>query len=247
MNFFSLLKRKIIYKIKKKINIDKELLKNKSLDELFHHYGSDKANIFKLSGDHGHGFSKFYSRKLKEFEDKKINILEIGSYAGASAAALNKYFPLSQIFCFDINISKFKFTSKKIHVFGLDINNLSKVKKNLRKINEKYKVNNFDLIIDDGSHDLKDILVNLKTFFKYLKKNGLYVIEDFKHPNYYIRNRNIEHILIDELIKNLENKFISNSTILTEEDQDFLIKNINSIEIFKGNLEDSDICFIKKI
>ena len=64
MNFFSLLKRKIIYKFKKKIKLDEDLIKNKTLDELFHHYGSDKADIFKISGDHGHGFSKFYSKKL---------------------------------------------------------------------------------------------------------------------------------------------------------------------------------------
>ena len=246
MNFFSLFKRNLIYKFKNKIPIDDDNVKTHSLDELFHQYGSDKANLFIETQEKSHGYSVFYEKELKKFKNVNTNILEIGSYSGGSAAAFSKYLPKSNIFCFDINISKFKFTSKKIHVFGLDINNLSKVKKNLRNIHEKYIVNNFDLIIDDGSHDLKDILVNLKTFFKYLKKNGLYVIEDFKHPNYYIRNRNIEHILIDELIKNLENKFISNSTILTEDEQEFLIKNIDSIEIFKGNLEDSDICFIKK-
>ncbi len=247
MNFFSLLKRKIIYKFKKKIKLDEDLIKNKTLDELFHHYGSDKADIFKISGDQGHGFSKFYSKKLNKFENQEINILEIGSYAGSSAAAFSKYFPLSKIFCFDINISNFNFDSKKIHVFGLDINNTSQIKKNLKNIFKKHKIDNFNLIIDDGSHDLSDILVNLKTFFKFLTNDGFYVIEDFKHPNYYERNKNIEHILVDELLKNLENKVISESNILTKGDQNYLIKNIEYIEIFKGNLKDSDICFIKKI
>ena len=43
----------------------------------------------------------------------------------------------------------------------------------------------FDVIIDDGSHYLSDILFSLKTFFKLVNKGGFYVIEDYKHPNYY--------------------------------------------------------------
>ena len=38
--------KKIIFNLKKKINIDKEDL-NKSLDELFTYYGTDKANNVK--------------------------------------------------------------------------------------------------------------------------------------------------------------------------------------------------------
>ena len=66
----------------------------------------------------------------ENFKNKKINILEIGSYAGSSAAAFVKYFPKSNVFCFDINISNFEYKSKNIHVFGIDINNKKKVKKN---------------------------------------------------------------------------------------------------------------------
>ena len=80
---------------------------------LFHYYGSDKANIFKKNNKKGHGFSKFYEKHFKKFEKKNINILEIGSYAGASAAAFLKYFQNSKVFCFDINISNFKYSFKK--------------------------------------------------------------------------------------------------------------------------------------
>ena len=33
-----------------------------------------------------------------------------------------------------------------------------------------------------------------------------YIIEDFKHPNYYKYNKNINHILIDEFLNNLKKK-----------------------------------------
>ena len=128
MNFLSLYKRNLIYKFKKKIQIDKDDFVSNSLDTLFNHYGSDKANIFKISDKIGHGYSKFYEKKLEKLKDKEVNILEIGSFSGSSAAAFSKYFKDSKIFCFDVNISNFKFESKKIHVFGIDINDEKKSK-----------------------------------------------------------------------------------------------------------------------
>ena len=246
MNFFSLFKRNIIYNFKKKVSIDTDNISSKSLDELFHYYGSDKANIFKKGNRQGHGYSSFYTNQLNGLINHKINILEIGSYAGASAAAFVKYFPNSNVFCFDVNISNFKFKSKNIHVFGIDINNRNKVQKSLTKIFNQHKFAHFDLIIDDGSHNLKDILISLNLFFKFLKDDGIFIIEDFKHPNYYKYNRNVEHILVDEFLKNLISKTYCNSTIINQEDQKYLMNTIRKIDICKGNLKDSDICFIKK-
>ncbi len=246
MNFLSLFKRKILYKIKKKINIDLDKVHKKTLDDLFYHYGSDKADIFKLRQNQGHGFSKFYDQQLKHLREKEIKILELGSFAGSSAAAFVKYFRNSSIYCFDINISNFTFSSKNIHVYGLDINNEVELKKILEKIKLESKTNFFDIIIDDGSHYLSDILFSLKTLFKYVKKGGFYIIEDFKHPNYYDYNRNIEHVLVDQVLANLQEKKIFNSNIIKNDDQVYLHNNINKIKIFKGNLKDSDICFLQK-
>ena len=68
----------------------------------------------------------FMKKKLENYKNQKINILEIGSYAGASAASFVKYLPESKVFCFDINISNFEFKSEKIFVFRVDINNKKK-------------------------------------------------------------------------------------------------------------------------
>ena len=246
MNFFSLFKRNLLFRLKKKIYNDKNLNNFNSLDELLYLYGSDKANVFKINNQKGHGYSKFYEQKLENYKNKKINILEIGSYAGASAAAFLKYLPNSTIFCFDINISKFEYDSKNIHVFGVDIKDKKKVQIILQNIFLQYKFSEFDIIIDDGSHNLSDILIGLKSFFKFVKNKGLYVIEDFKHPNYYQYNNNLNHILVDEFLINLKNNKISISNIFTEKDQKLLMETIQKIEIFKGNLSDSDICFLYK-
>jgi len=246
LNFFSLFKRYFIYKLKNKILIDKDNINFKTLDDLFRYYGSDKADFFTKKKSAGHGFSKYYVKHLEEFKNKKINILEIGSFAGASAAAFTKYFPHSQIFCFDINISNFSYKSKRIHVYGLDINNKKRVEQTLEKIFIENDFNKFDLIVDDGSHNLSDILIGLSQLFKYLEKNGIYVIEDFKYPNYFKYNKNVDDILVNDLIDKLKKKEIFDSNFFSLNVQLDMIKSIQDIYIYKGNLPDSDICFIKK-
>ena len=136
--------------------------------------------------------------------------------------------------------------SKKIHVYGLDINNEKKLKEILNKLNFGNNLNYFDIIIDDGSHYLSDILFTLKTLFQYVKQNGFYIIEDYKHPNYYNYNKNVEDILVDQLLEGLKEKKILNSNILCRNDQLYIQKNTNKIYTHKGKLKDSDICFIKK-
>ena len=246
MNFFSLFKRNLIYKFKKKISIDEDTNEKKSLDDLFYFYGSDKANIFRLSNEKGHGYSLFYEEQLQHFKKKELKVLEIGSYAGASAAAFAKYFPNSDIFCLDINISNFKYVSKNIEVFGVDVKNEEKVRSILEDIFKIKGFKGFDLIIDDGSHLLSDIIYSLNFFFKYLNYKGIYVIEDYKFPNYFKRNKDCDELLVDQILVNLKEKKHFLSKVINQDNQRYLFKSIKSIDVFKGNLDESDICFINK-
>lgn len=206
MNLFSPYKRQLLYFLKNKINIDKEKNdKSLSLEDLFVKYGSDKASFWNKSNN-GHGYTKFYLKYFNRIRKKKLNILEVGSFSGASAAAFSKFFFNSNIYCLDINISNFKYKSKKIKVFGLDATNLKNIKTFLNKIDADQKNGFFDIIIDDGSHRLEDILKVFKLFFQYLKSNGFYVIEDFKHPNFYKHLNSKNEPKINKLIQSLKKK-----------------------------------------
>ena len=88
-------------------------------------------------------FLSFMKKIFLKFKIKKLNILEIGSYAGGSAASSFCKIFSKNVFCFDINISNFKYKSKNIHVFGIDINNEKKTKK-FKKI---FLIYNFKLIL----------------------------------------------------------------------------------------------------
>ena len=246
MNFFSLFKRNLIYKFKKKTSIDNDSFPEKDLDQLFFHYGSDKADLFQNKNKRGHGFSKFYEKQLAIYKNKPINILEIGSYAGASAAAFSKYFYNSKIFCFDINISNFKYSSNNINVYGLDIRNEKKVSEILDIIFKENSFEKFDIIIDDGSHYLSDILFSLNFFFKFVIQGGTYVIEDYKHPNYYRYNLDIQDIFVEDLLSKILKKEYFSSGFIKKESQKYIFNEVKEIVSYKGNLEDSDICFIRK-
>ena len=246
MNFLSLLKRSLIYKLKKKVNVDLDGIEYSSLDKLFSHYGTDKSEYSNDKKNKTHGFSRYYEKHLSFIKDKKIKILEIGSFSGASAAAFSKYFSNCEVYCLDINISNFKYYSKKIHVFGLNSSNTKTVSKFLKKINLKETSKYFDIIIDDGSHKQSDQLKALNHFYEYLVDGGFYVIEDYKFPNYFKHLNDVNDIKIDELADYILNKKIFSSSLVSSYVIDLLINTNKNIHKYKGNTDISDIIFFEK-
>jgi len=257
LNLFRELKRYLIYKLRKKVNIDNlnQNFDKLELDKIFFHFGSDKANTFQSNETQnnskkeitGHGYSKFYQEHLDTFKNKKVNILEIGSFNGASAASFIKYIPFSNIYCLDINIANFKIFSKNIKVFGLDVSNKDMVDNFFKKINIERNFEFFDIIIDDGSHKLSDILNSINFFYKNLKPNGFYVLEDYKFPNYYKHLNDCSEIKIDELLSFIKTKKIFSSNIISNDMIDYLINKTDEVFVYKGLLNHSDIAFLKKL
>ena len=246
LNFFSLFKRNLIYKFKKKINIDTDGIQNNSLDELFAHYNSDKANSINEGKTIAHGFAKFYENHLNSFKDKKIKILEIGTFAGASAAAFVKYFSNVELYCLDINLLNIKYSSKKIHVYGMNSSNHKMMLNFFKEINFFEKIKHFDIIIDDGSHKQSDQLIAINFFYKYVASGGFYIVEDYKFPNYFNHLNDVDDLKIDELIKKINTKENIISKLISENTIKDIIQNNKDIFEYVGNTKNSDIVFFEK-
>jgi hypothetical protein len=251
--------KEIIFILKKKINLDEKKLKYNKLENLFNYFGTDKgskllnpySNLKKKSFIKGHNFGKFYEKNFKKIKYKKINVLEIGVWKGASTASFFYYLPNANFIAIDRNF-KFNFFSKRINFFFCN----TTINSNLKKLTEfliKKKITSFDVIIDDGSHILSDILKNFFFFYKLLKSKGIYIIEDYKHPNYFpYLNDKKHHFLIDKVLHFIKKKKSFNSTILKHKQIKYLISNVKKILTYKGSHKSkdgkniSDIAFIYK-
>lgn len=135
------------------------------LNNLALKYGTDK----KMGH---HDYTKHYEYWFKSLKNDKIKLLEIGVKKGASVRMWEEYFPLGSIVGIDINKNCLKQRSKRIQIEIGDQGD----EVFLNSVGKKYGP--FDIIIDDGSHRWRHQIDGHKQLFPYLKKGGLYVIED---------------------------------------------------------------------
>jgi len=115
------------------------------------------------------------------FQDREINLLEIGTQNGGSIEILAKFFPKAKhlVSCdIEENCQRLKFIDPRITVITGDINSIT-VQNHIAEI-----VPDLDIIIDDGSHLSRDIIQSFCKYFKRLNDQGIYLIEDL-HTNYW--------------------------------------------------------------
>ena len=248
--------KELIFKFKRKIDLDLKKLDFVSLNELFNYFETDKGssvnNPYSKNIDNarksliGHGYAEFYEFHFNHFKNKEIKLLEIGTWKGASIASFYYYFNKAIIFCLDRNY-KFQFRSNRINFFYCDTRNSNDIKKFEDLLISK-KSEALDVIIDDASHIYSDMLSNFKNFFKKVKSGGFYVIEDFNHYKYYLHlnNSSSDSLEIEEIFQLLNSKQVFKSDNLDKNFQHYCFNNIAEITTHKGIQDNSYIAFIKK-
>ena len=140
-------------------------------------YGSDKTvSIF-------HDYTEFYADLLEDRHVKRILEIGIGTVAvmnhiknyrpGASLRMWHDYFPWAEIWGWDVDHSVL-FEEPPIHSLYCDQRSEDSLLNAATIVGGK-----FDLIIDDGSHDVNDQALTANTLIpRLLSPNGVYVIED---------------------------------------------------------------------
>ena len=124
-----------------------------------------------------HSYGCQYEKIFALLEKKTdVKILENGVFAGAFTQVMREYFPDAEIYGIDININKYAFPTDipNIHLYGMD----GTLQSTAEFINQE-----FDLIIEDASHLPEHQKQSLDVFATYLKKDGIYVIEDIPSHN----------------------------------------------------------------
>ena len=241
--------------MEKKKNLDNFSLKNsflfsKNLNFLFEFFNSDKGGKYINQYTHpakrnkikikAHGYSKFYEKVFLGFKDKKINILEIGSFYGNASAAMFFYFKNANIFGADINPDMFNYSSKRIKSFLVNSSSVSSIKKNILDKKIEYKI-----IIEDASHMLKDQIISLFYLFPILESGGYFIVEELDFPEKREDMRvGQEFPDLKSILKNIKEKKDFNSKYINKDLKDYFLNNVETIDVFKGNI--NEIAIIKK-
>jgi SAM-dependent methyltransferase len=154
------------------------------LEGLFRKYGSDKETV--------HNYEPIYSEILGNRHTPHILEIGLGSknsskspllpnryrYAGREGGSIKAWrsaFPNAVIVGADVDAS----TLKTIHGIGYAYLCDQNSDESLRNFGfEIEKFSPFDLIVDDGLHQPNANLRTLKSMFRFLSPDGVYVIED---------------------------------------------------------------------
>lgn len=206
-----------------------------------------------------HGFTKVYDNLLNKYKDDKFNLLEIGVFYGSSIKMWHEYFQNSNIYAADNYIGingngnifgtpdKFvkEVSDNKEYYNRIEIVYLDQSKEEeLIKYSNYCKENNikFKVILDDGSHLMKDQQITFFYLFDNLESGGMFIIED-THTS----EQNGYDVLPDKsnstkkLIENIKLHKVFNSIYINNLDKcKDIVNNISHIEhycIVKGGSE----------
>jgi hypothetical protein len=161
-------------------------------DQLSERFGSDKGGISNYSRFSwpNHTYSHIYSMFFSHNREQIRNLLEVGigtnsptlkssmglnGIPGASLYLWREWFPNSMIVGLDID-ENILFSDERIETFYVDQTNASTV----TAVLEKFPLNHFDVIIDDGLHTFEANILFFEVAINRMSNSGVYFIEDVR-------------------------------------------------------------------
>jgi cephalosporin hydroxylase len=157
-------------------------IKNRmKVGDLLLKYETDKNKGKTLLKD-GHYYGDSYDRIFEQFDkNSSLNILEVGVQKGGSLLAWKDFFQNSYVVGIDILDARLnEYIRNDVNFILSDSNDIS------LKENPLIKDKFFDIIIDDGSHHLPDVIFFMENYIGQLNLNGYFIVEDCQSPEYWL-------------------------------------------------------------
>jgi uncharacterized protein YlbG (UPF0298 family) len=179
-----------------------------------------------------HGFIDVYEPYFNDMCNSK-HILEIGVYYGGSLKYLSDKFKNGNIYGIDIE-DKTQYDEERIKTYIVNQEDRDSLNGFLNEVDVE-----FDIIIDDGGHTMKQQQVSFGILFKKLKKGGIYILEDL-HTS---RLENFGTIFPNDLITTLDMlqsfKFTKNivSNHILDVEKEYIKNNVDNIKIWSKTPE----------
>jgi hypothetical protein len=145
-------------------------------DELFSYFRSNRAGRVLDKWVH---YFPLYSRHFAPYRGRPVRILEIGIYRGGSLDMWQWYFgPQVTLVGIDIDEDARAATDPR-HVVEIGDQTDPVF---LRRVAEQHGP--FDIIIDDGGHEMRQQIITAETLFPLLADGGVFLVEDC-HTSYW--------------------------------------------------------------
>jgi SAM-dependent methyltransferase len=129
----------------------------------------------------GHTYGVSYDEIFENYgRESKINILEIGIQKGGSLLAWKDYFTNGNIY--GVDIVDVILPEYKRNDFNYIISDIKSP-----HVIEQLKGVSFDIIIDDGSHYIPDVLFVVSNFLTKLNPGGVLIVEDCQAPESWLQ------------------------------------------------------------
>jgi hypothetical protein len=233
-------------------------IKNRTIDKIHNEIFNINENYdySKLSGlaekyttdkHYGHDFfDKVYQLEFDKIKESAKKVVELGVHEGQSINIWREFFTNAEIIGIDFEMNRANiddFNRVKLLEFNVNVGNTL-----IEFSNDNVDI---DLFIDDGSHAMKDQQVVFAKLFKSIKSGGIYILEDL-HTSVSVKNdvnsiwKSEKNTITLDMLEmfNKTGKIVSD--YMTDEECDYLEKNIESCEIFKLKPEWSYTSIIRK-
>lgn len=192
-------------------------------------YRSDKGNFRPF----GNCYANFYDNWFSPIRYDVKNICEIGVLDGSSLRAYYDYFPSSNIIGLDID-DKSGYENERTKTIILDQSSEEQLDNFVKYCQSNEII--FDFIIDDGSHDIEHQQLTFGKFFKLIKPNGFYIIEDLGSSYFSLNTSHYGYKSTQTKINNNTIKFLNqrpfSSLWISEENLNYINENVEYVSIF---------------
>jgi len=218
---------------------------SEELIDMVQYYNTDKHYAHRY-------FQLIYNELFKPLRTECKIFMEIGIYDCESIKLWRDYFINAEIACVEYNLpyslEKLGDTPRDRMTF---IDADQSKEEDLIKLSERYS--NVDVILDDGSHKMRDQQITFAKLFKSLKPGGIFIIEDLhtslevsKPDKAWCDWGDSKKTITLDMLKEFKKSGKIYSDYITEDEMEYLNNNIESIEIYQSSPDWSITSVIKK-
>jgi predicted O-methyltransferase YrrM len=140
---------------------------------------------------------------FEEYQEKQLNILELGSYQGASAFLFLNLLKKSKITCVDsfADPTNFKLFEKNLNEFLINDRVIIKKSSTLSFFSKEMKKNFYDIVYIDAGHGYSDLAIDIHCSFDQVKNDGLIIFDDYEwqDKNFTSMDKNVRLAINDFL------------------------------------------------